>query len=167
MCTYVYIYIHMYTYVHVCRWGAWKRRVHMYTYICPTSHICIYVSMCVFIYMTHMCVYRWGALTCVCADEARENMSISMCIFIYIYNSVYIPLYLQLNIHKYKWISMSMYMESKRPIKENILQKTPIILSILLTVVTPYQILVLCVAFHRSLLQNIVSFIGLFCKRDP
>jgi len=44
-----------------------------------------------------------------------------------------------------------------------LLQKRPIILSILLTKATPYHT---SGSNYRSLLQNIVTFIGFFCKRD-
>jgi len=49
------------------------------------------------------------------------------------------------------------------------LQKRTIILRRLLIVATPYlymSVYLSCVVNYRSLLQNIVSFIGLFCKRD-
>ena len=43
-----------------------------------------------------------------------------------------------------------------------LLQKRPIILRSLLIVATPYGM----PPRHKSLLQNIVSFLGLFCKID-
>ena len=68
------------------------------------------------------------------------------------------------------WVvgSLKLYISfAKEPYKrDDILQKNPIFLRRLLIVATPYAHVVHIICDYRSLLQNIVSFIGLFCKRD-
>ena len=68
------------------------------------------------------------------------------CIYVYIYIYIYIYMYIYIYICKYTHTHVYIYTKSTGRHDPNYIHA--------------------CVKKNRSLLQNMVSFIGLFCKRD-
>jgi len=118
---------------------------------CTFMHTCMFIHTCIYVYSYFSSTHLPGII----------HIYSYRCTCIYIYLK-YIPgRYIDMG-----WLRLAGPLKrqvsfAKEPYKtDDILQKRPIIIRSLLIIATPYK----CIAEY--LLQNIVCFIGLFCKRD-
>jgi len=141
-CKYIFVYIFVCIYIPVYTCAYAYTYTYIYTYTCTCKCICIH--MYIYIYMYILCMYIY------------INIHVCICIYIYTYIHIYIDTYIH-NIYiclSYRhrrvfshmgwlWLVGPIKLQvsfAKEPYKrDDILQKRRFVLSILLTIATPYQ----------------------------
>ena len=135
-------------YVYVC--------IHIFIWIC--MYTCIYVCISVYTYIYRICMY-----TCV---------YVCICVYTYIYMNMYVYMYIciYMCVYTYLFEYICVHTQSKFRSRNAIVLHCRPNKSYSDFQRSKHH----CVALqrgqnisnNRSLLQNIVSFVGFFCKRD-
>jgi len=124
--------------------------IYMYIYIEDTSRSCLFnisiMYICICLYMhTYICIYTSRTL------RGHVFLVYQLCIYVYVYICIHIYVYIHrghLEIMSFEYINFC-------------LRRGP------RATLTSWVLGFVAYDHDRSLLQNIVSFIGLSCKRDP
>jgi len=152
ICSYLYVYIYMYTYIYVY--------VH--------THIYIHINICIRMYL-HLYLYLY-LYACLHVFISILSFAQELCIHGVIFfceisdTEVRIEVIVDVNITAMVWLrfvgSFKLHVSfAKEPYKrDDILQKTPILLRSLLIIATPYDI-------PQTHTHVWCKHIGLFCKR--
>jgi len=159
-----YIYVYTFMYIHLC--------IYIYVYTFMYVHLCMYI----YVY-TFMDIHLWMYI------YVYTFMYIHLCIYIYVYTFMYIHLCTYIYVHTFMYIHLCTYIYVHTFMYDiaSLCRHASAIFLYYLSVYTSYPLntsappqtlqrvtnrLQHCTALDRTLLQNIVSFIGLFCKRD-
>jgi len=166
MCIYVYTHIFFYVYGYNHRVFAWDS-THIYLHVYRYIYTQIYMCICIYIWFSRGTVHKYVYLyifmythfylnICIYIGSSRETVHTYISVYMYIYTYIYTYMCIHIGcmrgtvhtyVHMYTCKHITEWEKLERKLKKLILmaveQEIPV-----------------------SLLQNIVSFIVLFCKRD-
>jgi len=143
-------YIHIYISIHMLIFD-----IHIYTY--AYLYICWSLDFFIFTYMIFLQSYDEGSWDCRSLLQKRHRKETIFCkrdLYMYICKDKEVFLQSYVSFAEYRLFSVSL------------LQKRPTISRSFIVGTNLWTSLSLHIYIYRSLLQNIVSFLCLFCKRD-